>query len=131
MVSSRKYSDPVKRTSDAVANGVMEVAKESGAKLIIALTDKGFAARTISRFKPEQKIIALTPSERTRNQLALSYGCVPIVCKKFVDVAGAIKEAKSIVLKNKFAVKGDKIIMVFGFPLGKSGGTNSIIVETL
>jgi len=131
MVTSRKYSDPVKRTSDAVANGVMEVAKESGAKLIIALTDKGFAARTISRFKPEQKIIALTPSERTKNQLALSYGCVPIVCKKFTDVAAAIKEAKTIVLKNKFAVKGDKIIMVFGFPLGKSGGTNSLVVETL
>ena len=56
---------------------------------------------------------------------------MPIVCKKFTDVAGAIKEAKNIVLKNKFAAKGDKIIMVFGFPLGKSGGTNSLIVETL
>ena len=131
LVTSRKYSDPIKRTSDAVGNGVMEVAKESGAKLIIALTDRGFAARTISRFKPEQKIIALTPNEKTKNQLALSYGCVPIVCKKFTDVAGAIKEAKNIVLKNKFAAKGDKIIMVFGFPLGKSGGTNSLIVETL
>ena len=131
LVTSRKYSDPIKRTSDAVGNGVMEVAKESGAKLIIALTDRGFAARTISRFKPEQKIIALTPTEKTKNQLALSYGCVPIVCKKFTDVAGAIKEAKNIVLKNKFAAKGDKIIMVFGFPLGKSGGTNSLIVETL
>ncbi len=131
LVISRKYSDVIKRTSDAVGNGVMEVAKESGAKLIITLTDKGFAARMISRYKPEQKIIALTPNEKTRNQLALSYGCIPLICKKFGTVMEVIKEAKVLTLKNKLAVKGDKVIIVFGLPFGKSGGTNSLVVETL
>lgn len=131
VVGSRKYSDPIKRTSDAVGNGVIEVAKEADAKVIVALTDKGFAARMISRYKPCQTILALTPSERTRNQLNLSYGCSAMVCKKFTDLSLAIKEAKGIVLKNKLAVKGDKIVVVFGLPLGKSGGTNSLVVETL
>jgi pyruvate kinase len=131
VVGSRKYSDVIKRTSDAVGNGVIEVAKESGAKLIVALTDKGFAARMISRYKPEQRILALTPKERTRNQLALSYGCLPIVCKKFGEITQVIKEAKSIALKSKLAVKGDKIVMLFGMPLGMTGGTNAMIVETL
>ena len=131
MVSSRKYSDPIGRTSDAIGNGAVEVACECDAKLIVALTDGGFTARMISRYKPEQKIIALTPLEKTRAQLALSYGCVPVVCKKFTNVDQAIKEAKTLSLKNKMAVKGDKIVIVFGLPLGKRGGTNSIIVETL
>ena len=131
VVGSRKYSDVIKRTSDAVGNGVIEVAKESGAKLIVALTDKGFAARMISRYKPEQRILALTPRERTRNQLALSYGCLPLVCKKFGEITQVIKEAKSLALKTKLAVKGDKIVILFGMPLGKTGGTNSIVVETL
>jgi pyruvate kinase len=131
LVTSRKYSDPIKRTSDAVGNGVMEVAKESGAKVIVALTDRGFAARMISRYKPEQKILALTPNDKTKNQLALSYGCVPLVCKKFGQINEVIKEAKALTLKSKMAVKGDKIVIVFGLPLGKSGGTNSLIVETL
>jgi pyruvate kinase len=131
MVTSRKYSDPIKRTSDALGNGAIEVAKESGAKLIVALTDRGFAARMISRYKPEQKIIALTPSEKTKNQLALSYGCVPIICQKFGDITQVVKEAKSLALKYKLANKGDKIVIVFGLPLGKSGGTNSLVVETL
>lgn len=131
LVTSRKYSDPIKRTSDAVGNGVMEVAKESGAKVIVALTDRGFAARMISRYKPEQKILALTPNDKTKNQLALSYGCVPLVCKKFGQINEVIKEAKTLTLKSKMAVKGDKIVIVFGLPLGKSGGTNSLIVETL
>ena len=131
LVTSRKYNDPIKRTSDALGNGAIEVAKESGAKLIVTLTDRGFAARMISRYKPEQKIIALTPNEKTKNQLALSYGCVPIVCKKFGEITQVVKEAKNLALKHKFAVKGDKIVIVFGLPLGKSGGTNSLIVETL
>jgi len=131
LVTSRKYSDPIKRTSDALGNGAMEVAKESGAKVIVALTDRGFAARMISRYKPEQKILALTPNEKTRNWLALSYGCSTVVCKKFGQINEAIKEAKALTLKSKMAVKGDKIVIVFGLPLGKSGGTNSLIVETL
>lgn len=131
VVVSRKYSDTVKRTSDALGNGAIEVAKESGAKLIVALTDKGFAARMISRYKPEQKILALTPKQTTMNQLALSYGCVPVLCKKFDGMATVFKEAKSLILKNKLAKKGDKIVMVFGFPLGQSSGTNALIVETL
>ena len=56
---------------------------------------------------------------------------MPVVCKKFTNVDQAIKEAKTLSLKNKMAVKGDKIVIVFGLPLGKRGGTNSIIVEVL
>ena len=131
MVSSRKYCDPIKRTSDALGNGAIEVAKECGAKLIVALTDGGFAARMISRYKPEQKILALTPKESTRNQLALSYGCVPILCQKFGELNHVILEAKKIALKSGLAVKGEKVVIIFGLPLGKSGGTNSLTVETL
>jgi len=131
IVGSRKYSDPIKRKSDALGNGAIEVAKESNAKLIIALTDKGFAARMISRYKPEQKILALTPREMTKNQLALSYGCVSIVCKKFGEVSHVVKEAKSLALKSGLAVKGDRVVLIFGFPLGETSGTNTLMVETL
>jgi pyruvate kinase len=85
----------------------------------------------ISRYKPEQKILALTPKEATRNQLALSYGCVPILCQKFGELNHVILEAKKIALKSGLAVKGEKVVIIFGLPLGKSGGTNSLTVETL
>jgi pyruvate kinase len=131
MVNGRKYSDPVKRTSDALGNGAIEVAKESDSKLIIALTDGGFTARMISRYKPEQKILALTPREITQNQLTLSYGCVPILCKKFTEIKKALSEAKNIALASGLAVKGDKVVIIFGLPLGERGGTNSLVVEVL
>lgn len=131
MVNSRKYNDPVNKISDALSNGALEVAKESNAKIIIALTNSGFSARMISRYKPDQKIIALTPNKYTRNQLTLSYGCTPIMCKKFGEVNHVIAEVKKIALSNKLAIKGDKMVIIFGLPLGKSGVTNSLVVETL
>lgn len=131
MVGSRKYSDPIKRTSDAVGNGAIEVMKECGAKLVIAITERGFSARMISRFKPEQNILALTPHIKTQNQLALSYGCIAVVCKKFGELSHVIKEAKSIAVKEKLVHKGDKIVLVFGFPFGEKGSTNAVLVETI
>lgn len=131
LVGARKYSDPIQKTSDAVGNGVMEVAKECGAKLIVALTSRGFTARTISRFKPEQPILALTPNQKTKNQLSLSYGCESIVCAKFGELSHVVKEAKMLALKSKLVSKGDKIVLVFGFPLGEKGATNSILVEKI
>jgi hypothetical protein len=29
------------------------------------------------------------------------------------------------------AVKGDKVVIIFGLPLGERGGTNSLVVEVL
>jgi len=131
IVGSRKYSDPIQRKSDALGNGAVEVAKECNAKIIIALTNKGFSARMISRYKPEQKILALTPRQSTKNQLSLSYGCVSVVCKKFGEIIPAIKEAKTLALKNGLGIKGDRVVIIFGFPLGKVSGTNTLMVETL
>jgi pyruvate kinase len=132
LVHGRTYTDPVKRISDAVGNGVIEVAKEAGAKLIVAFTDGGFSARLISRYKPEQPVLALTPREKTQKQLSLSYGCISAVTPKFSHVTDVIKASKAVALKEKLVKKGDKIVIVFGLPLGqKTGGTNSIIVETV
>jgi pyruvate kinase len=42
-----------------------------------------------------------------------------------------IPEAKKLALQSGLAVAGDKVVIIFGLPLGKSGGTNSLVVETL
>jgi len=45
---------------------------------IVTLTKSGYTARMISRFKPEQEIIAVTPSKLVRNQLEIAYGVTPV-----------------------------------------------------
>ena len=46
---------------------------------IIALTDTGFTARSISKFRPASPIFALTRSESVRRRLAINWGVTPIL----------------------------------------------------
>ncbi len=116
---------------DSVSNSVVNTAYEVGAKAIIALTESGFTARMISRYKPTQPIIVMTPNIKTANKIILSFGCGSIVIKPFKYVANVMDQVRKFVLKEKYAKKGDKVVIVAGVPFGQRGGTNMLMVEVI
>jgi pyruvate kinase len=116
---------------DSISYSVVNVAHNIGAKAILALTESGFTSRMISRCKPKQPIIALTPNEKTYNRLALSFGCRPLIITGFKNILKVIESAKKIALQQKIAEKGDKIVICAGIPFGRPGTTNTLIVETI
>jgi len=117
--------------TDAVSSEAVDLARNIGAKYIVALTYYGFAARMIARYRPVQRIIAMTPNEKVASQLLLTFGCNPVLIEKLNTLPAAIKEAKKHCLKSKLVQKGDKIVIVAGMPFGKSGMTNTILVERI
>ena len=60
---------------DSVSESAVDIARSVHAKVIVALTQSGFTARIISRFRPKQPILAVTINEATYYQAELSYGC--------------------------------------------------------
>ncbi|KKQ23303.1 pyruvate kinase [Candidatus Wolfebacteria bacterium RIFCSPLOWO2_01_FULL_38_11] len=120
-----------KSINDSISYGIVTAAHNIGAKAIIALTEYGNAARMISRYKPKQPIIALTPNRKTYNQLSLSFGCQPMLIKYFKEISEVIEEAKKIAVKNKIAKIGDKVVIGAGIPFGKAGSTNLLIVQVV
>ncbi len=119
------------RTSDAVTNEAVDMANAVGAKAIIAVTNTGFTAQMISRYKPFQPVIALSPNEVTCRQLLMGFGITPICIKKFKTLNEVLAVMRSAVTKLNIAKKGDKVIMVVGHPFGKKIDTNMILVETV
>src|SRR3989338_1162557 len=117
--------------TDAVSAEAVDLAHNIGAKYIVALTYYGFAARMIARYRPVHRVIAMTPNEKVASQLLLTFGCNPVLIEKLNTLPAAIKEAKKHCLKSKLAQKGDKIVIVAGMPFGKSGMTNTILVERI
>lgn len=118
--------------TDSVTSEAVDTAEKIGATLIIALTTTGFTARMISRFKPLQPILALTPGEKARNQLLLTYGVKPVLVEKLDSFVEAVSLAKSIAVKQKLAKKGDKVVIVAGQPFGRKNiETNLLLVETI
>lgn len=116
---------------DSISYSVVNVAHNIGAKAIFALTESGFTARMISRCKPKQPIIVLTPNEKTYNRLALNFGCQPLMIAGFKDILKVIESAKKIAFQQKIAQKGDKIVICAGIPFGKPGTANMLMVETV
>ena len=116
---------------DAVSESAVRVARSVGAKAIIALTDSGFTARMIARFRPSQEIFAATPNEMTLRQMELSFGCHARRIGSFTYVGEVRSAVEDIVVKEKIAKKGDTIVIAAGVPFGKTGGTNMVLVHVV
>ena len=64
----------VSSISDAITHSCCLTAMDLGASAILAATKTGYTAKVISRFRPGCPIIAVCQSEKTRRQLAISWG---------------------------------------------------------
>lgn len=127
----QSVSSVIKDMPDAISYSATRVATRVGAKAIVALTESGFTARMLSRFKPHEPIIVMTPHERTKTKLALSFGCLPVKIKGFKDMHDVTKLVSEFVKEKNIAKSGDKVVIVAGMPFGKTGGTNTIMVHTI
>ncbi len=119
------------RKVNAISCSAIQIAKNIGAVAIVSLSESGFTARKISRYRPTQPIIALTPHKQTYLHLQLSFGCNSFVVNRFRTVESAITQTKEFVKKKGFAKKNDKVVIVAGLPFEKSGTTNMVIIETV
>ena len=117
--------------TDIISQAAVRVAHDSNASFIVALTRSGRTARMIARYRPSEHTVVLSDSPKHLNKLALSFGCQPINAPTFKTVEEAMVVVREVAFKNKLAKKGEKVVLVWGFPFGSSKDTNLILVETL
>lgn len=121
-----------KDVTDSISYAALNTAHEVGAEAIVALSNTGFTARMISRHRPHRPVIVFTPDLKVYQQLALSFGCYPMVVEEqFTSVNEAIERSEKAIKEAGLVNQGDKIVIVAGVPFGRSGNTNLLIVETI
>jgi pyruvate kinase len=76
-------------------------------------------------------IIALSPHEKTYQQLALNWGVIPVLCKDCKTVEQAFKEASHYALTNLHVSYGDLVVLTSGSPFWVRGTTNTLRVESI
>jgi pyruvate kinase len=121
-------NEPTASVTDALAQAAVDAARDSGAKVIVASTTSGYTARLISKYRPDQTILAITYDENTQRGLTVNYAVHPVVEKAPKTTDEMIELAKKSVVSNKLAKKGDTIVITAGLPLDKPGTTNLIHV---
>ena len=121
----------IKNSMDAVSHSVCGMSMDVGAKAIVVCSLSGMTARMVSRFRTPVDIIGLSVNEKTKNQLALSWGVDPVMCDVFPSIEVLFYTAKKIAKERFKLKKGDTIIITGGTRAGESGTTNTIRIETI
>lgn len=98
----------------AIAEAALFAAQELSAKLIVVFSKTGIMARHLAALRPQQRIIAFTPSLRTCQSLAAVWGIEPYV----IDFGGPSYElltrADEVLLSHNLARRGETIIDMAG-----------------
>ncbi|MFN0064576.1 MAG: pyruvate kinase [Myxococcaceae bacterium] len=111
---------------DVIAAAACRAARESGAALIAAFTLSGATARLLSRYRPEVPIIAFSPNQLVRRKLSLLWGVIPRVFEPIQDPETMVRRVEEELLSRELAGKGDRVVIVFGAPIGQPGKINSL-----
>lgn len=118
-------------SGEAVGKVARALAENVKAAAILVFTTSGRTARIASRYRPELPIYAACENERVARQLNLTWGTRPFVLPRCKTAAELVKKGLGYLQKNKFVKRGDKVVVIVGENVGKSGGANVVEVKTI
>jgi len=95
--------------------------------IIVAPTVSGNTAKLISKFRPDARIIALTPNAEKARSLALYNGVEARVFNLEPDTEYLIKEAIKLVKAEYNCKPGTRVVVTGGFPIGTQTNSFRII----
>jgi len=97
-----------------------------GAQYLAAFTQSGDSARRLARLRSPIPMLAFTPLEATRRQLALVWGVRPLVVDLAPSTDDAVRVVDQTLREAGLASDGDLIVLVAGSPPGHAGTTNTM-----
>ena len=125
------YATRATSVAEAVARGAVNTAREIGAKFLVAFTESGSSATNVSLARPPVPIVAFSPNPQTRRRMALLWGVIPRELPSLSDTDALVDWVSGDLMSHGLASPGERVVIVFGAPLGVSGSTNSIRVHVI
>jgi pyruvate kinase len=117
--------------TDVTSQSAVLASHEIDARFIVALTESGRTARMLSRYRPAERVVAMTLSDSSARKLMLSFGCYPVVVEKFTTIDEIMSVVRNVAFSEKIGATGDKVVIVAGMPFGKIKETNMMLIEVL
>jgi pyruvate kinase len=116
---------------DAVTHAACELAEDLEAEAILTSTQTGLSCIRVARFRPPNKIVAISPIEHTVRMLALVWGVTSILGEQAGSLddrfAGAVRAAR----ESGHLQDGDEVILTGGRAGSLPGSTNVVEVVTV
>ncbi len=126
---ANKEEGTVGNIETSIALSVAHTTMQSEVEIIITPTTSGNTARLISKYRPNTKIVALTPTGKIARSLALNCGVEARVFDLGHDTEALIKKTIQLAQDEYNCTKGCRIIVTGGFPIGSP--TNFFRIEDI
>jgi pyruvate kinase len=119
--------------TEALARSARYLARDVGASAVVAASESGYTARKTAKFRPGVPVIATTPNDRVRRQLALSWGIDARYSEYHTSAAEVMDDAVSAALDAGVAESGDTIVILSGMmsELEETNTTNMLKVHVV
>jgi pyruvate kinase len=117
----------------AISHATVTSADDLGAAAIITITQSGYTAQMVSRYRPRAPVIAVTPQPEVRRRLALLWGVEALAVgpRGTKGTDELIADAFDAVLAAAMIGPGDLVVVSAGVPAGLPGSTNMVRVHTV
>ncbi|HLE39711.1 MAG TPA: pyruvate kinase [Acidimicrobiia bacterium] len=108
----------------AIAQAVADTANILRLGTVVAFTESGNTARLVSRYRPNSRIVAFTPSADTFHRLAIVWGVTPLLFPRYASTDEMIAQAERVLLEQGLVASGEWVAMVAGIPPNQQASTN-------
>ena len=115
----------------AVTLAAAEIGELIGAKYLVTFTQSGDSAQRMSRIRSTLPMLAFTPIQSTRSQLALTWGIETYLVPMARHTDEMAMQVDERLLDDGRCVEGDIVVIVAGSPPGIPGSTNALRVHRM
>ncbi|MFD1642104.1 pyruvate kinase [Halohasta litorea] len=100
--------------TEALARSARYLARDIGASAVVAASESGYTARKTAKFRPQVPIVATTPNDRVRRQLAVVWGVIPRYFEYQDNVETVLEGSVQSALDTNVAESGDTVVALSG-----------------
>jgi len=111
---------------EAVCIAASSAARAIHANAIVAFSERGATARLISKQRSGAPILAFTPHEAVRQQMALYWGVRSFTMPQVEQTDARIEEAERRLKSAGLVKRGERVVILSGTRAAQPGGTNLI-----
>ena len=123
--------DGISSTARALTRAVTQVGAAVGATHLCTFTETGLTARMVARHRSPIPLVAFTPNQRVRSQLALVWGVETFLVPIASSTDKMVEMVDAVLLEQRRAQPGDLVVVVAGVPPGIAGTTNGMRVHIM
>ena len=111
---------------DALTHAACELAEDLGLEAIITSTQSGLSCLRVARFRPPNKIVAVSPEESTIRMLAMVWGVNAVNGEQRGGIEERYDEAVHAARKAGLVKEDDEVILTGGSMSTMPGSTNML-----